>query len=102
MGSTVILLVIIACAGWIIWRRRRGQANPISATSPGVHRKNSAHKAFVHGNTCLVEGKFDEARLAFQQAHELEPRHPHVAGRLAEVERQQQAVSAIAPTNSTS
>jgi cytochrome c-type biogenesis protein CcmH/NrfG len=48
-----------------------------------------------------MEGKFDEARAAFSQAHAFEPKHPHVAGRLAEVERQQQAASAVAPANAT-
>jgi cytochrome c-type biogenesis protein CcmH/NrfG len=48
-----------------------------------------------------MEGKFDEARAAFHQAHALEPKHPHVAGRLAEVERQQQAANAIAPAHAT-
>jgi hypothetical protein len=47
-----------------------------------------------------MEGKFDEARAAFHQARVLEPKHPHVAGRLAEVDRQQVA-SAVAPANTT-
>jgi cytochrome c-type biogenesis protein CcmH/NrfG len=50
-----------------------------------------ALKAFAHGNSCLAEGKFAEATAAFRQALELDPKHPHIAGRLAEVERQQQA-----------
>jgi cytochrome c-type biogenesis protein CcmH/NrfG len=48
-----------------------------------------------------MEGKFDEATAAFHQAHELEPKHPHIAGRLAEVERQRQAASTMAPAKST-
>jgi cytochrome c-type biogenesis protein CcmH/NrfG len=47
-----------------------------------------------------MEGKFDEARAAFHQALTLEPKHPHVAGRLAEVDRQQVA-SAMALANTT-
>jgi cytochrome c-type biogenesis protein CcmH/NrfG len=47
-----------------------------------------------------MEGKFDDARTAFHQAREIEPKHPHVAGRLAEVERQQ-AASAVAPAHET-
>jgi cytochrome c-type biogenesis protein CcmH/NrfG len=49
----------------------------------------------------LAEGKFTEAIDAFQQAREIEPKHPHVAGRLAEVARRQQAASAtllVTPT----
>jgi cytochrome c-type biogenesis protein CcmH/NrfG len=64
-------------------------------------RENSALKAFVHGNTCLKEGKFAEATAAFHQARELEPKHPHIAGRLAEVERQRQSASATVPADST-
>jgi cytochrome c-type biogenesis protein CcmH/NrfG len=61
-----------------------------------------AHKAFVHGNTCLKEGKFDEARAAFHQALALDPKHPHVASRLAEVERRQQEARAMAHASATS
>jgi hypothetical protein len=43
-----------------------------------------------------MEGKFAEAIAAFHQARELKPKHPHIAGRLAEVERQQQEASAMA------
>lgn len=95
MGSIVVLVVIIVCAGWIAWRRR-GRAS--SAAEPP--RENFALNAFAHGNTCLQEGKFDEASAAFHQALDLEPKHPHVAGRLAEVERQQ-AANAIAHATST-
>jgi Flp pilus assembly protein TadD len=49
----------------------------------------------------LKEGKFDEARAAFHQARELDPQHHHVADRLAEVDRQQQAASTVAPAKST-
>jgi hypothetical protein len=64
-------------------------------------KKNTAHKAFVHGNTCLMERKFDEALAAFNQARKLDPQHPHIDSRLAEVERQQQAASAVASANAT-
>lgn len=99
MGIIVVMLVIAVGAAWIAWRRRRhGQAS--TAVSPqAISPAALAHKAFVHGNSCLMEGKFDEARAAFRQAREIEPKHPHVAGRLAEVERQQQAASAAAPAN---
>jgi cytochrome c-type biogenesis protein CcmH/NrfG len=60
-----------------------------------------AHKAFVHGNTCLMEEKFTEAIAAFHQARELDPNHPHVAGRLVEAERQQQAASPMALASAT-
>jgi hypothetical protein len=102
MGSVVVIMVIVVCAGGIVWwRRRRGHASTTAASPEGMPRENLALKAFAHGNTCLVEGKFAEATAAFHQARELEPTHPHIAGRLAEVERRQQAASATAPANST-
>jgi cytochrome c-type biogenesis protein CcmH/NrfG len=100
MGIVIVMLVIAAGAAWIAWRRwRHGQAS--TAVSPqAMSPADRAHKAFVHGNSCLMEGKFDDARTAFHQAREIEPKHPHVAGRLAEVERQQ-AASAVAPAHET-
>lgn len=100
MGIVVVMLVIVVVVAWIAWRPRRlGQAS--TAGSPQIMSPAGlAHKAFVHGNSCLMEGRFDEARAAFHQARVLEPKHPHVAGRLAEVDRQQVA-SAVAPANTT-
>jgi hypothetical protein len=66
-----------------------------------IPRQTLALRAFAHGNACLAEGKFTEAIAAFQQAREIEPKHPHVAGRLAEVERRQQAASAALLVNPT-
>lgn len=92
MKSIVVIMVIVVCAGWVLWRRYRGHAS--TAVPPeAIPRENFALKAFAHGNTCLAEGKFAEATAAFHHARELEPKHPHVAARLAEVERRQQAAS---------
>ena len=100
MGSVVVIVVIVMLAGWIVWRRRRRGHTSAAAVSPeGMSPADLAHKAFAHGNTCLMEGKFAEATAAFHQARELEPKHPHVAGRLAEVERQERAVDAVATAN---
>jgi hypothetical protein len=102
MGIVVVMLVIIVGAGWVFWRRRhRWQVSAASVPPPDMSHKHLAHQAFVHGNTLLMEGKFAEAIAAFHQARVFEPKHPHVAGRLAEVERQQQATSAVAPANAT-
>jgi Flp pilus assembly protein TadD len=103
MGLVIVLLVIVVGGGWFAWRGRRyRQAHDLRASSQSRPKENVAHTAFVHGNTCLREGKFDEARAAFHQARELEPKHPHIAGRLAELERQEQAVaSATAPAHVT-
>ena len=49
----------------------------------------------MHGNT--VAGQFADAIAAFHQARELNPKHPYVATRLAEAERQQQAAGATPP-----
>lgn len=100
MGSLVVLAVIVLCAGGIIWRRRRrlrAYAAPI--TPEGIPRETLALHAFTHGNSYLAEGKFAEAIAAFHQARELDPKRAHVTERLAEAERQQQAVSAPAPIN---
>jgi len=92
MGSAVIIAIIAGCTGWIVLRRRHRRHVSTTAARPDLApRENFALKAFAHGNTCLMEGKFAEATAAFHQARELEPKHPHVAGRLAEVERRRQA-----------
>jgi Tfp pilus assembly protein PilF len=102
MGIVVVMLVIIVGAGWFVWKRRRyGQASTASVPPPGVSHKHLAFKSFAHGNTLLRAGKFDEASAAFHQTRALEPNHPHVADRLAEVERQQQATPAVAPAGAT-
>ena len=102
MLSIGILAVIVLCIGGIVWRRRRRWHAYTTPVSPGtIPRETLALRAFAHGNSCLAEGKFTEAIDAFQQAREIEPKHPHVAGRLAEVERQQQAASATLLANST-
>jgi predicted negative regulator of RcsB-dependent stress response len=97
MKSVVIIMIIVVCAGWVVWRRYRRHASTAVVPPEALPRENVALKAFAHGNTCLAEGKFAEATAAFHQARELEPTHPHVAGRLAEVDRRQQAASATAP-----
>jgi hypothetical protein len=95
MVSVVILIAIGLGIGGMIWMRRRQWQAYASPDSPGViPRETLALHAFAHGNTCLAAGQFAEAIAAFHQARELKPGHPHVAGRLAEVERQQQAASA--------
>ena len=72
-------------------------AAQVAAYRATIPRETLAHEAFVHGNTCLVAGQFAEAVAAFRQAQELNPNHPYVAARLAEVERRQQAASATPP-----
>jgi hypothetical protein len=103
MVSVVILMVIgLGIVGGMIWMRRRNWQAYATPDSPGVipHETLTLH-AFAHGNTCLAAGQFTEAIAAFHQARELQPGHPHVAGRLAEVERRRQAASAPALVGTT-
>ena len=102
MVGVVMLVVIVLCIGGIVWmRRRRWQAYATPDSPAVIPRETLALNAFAHGNSCLAAGKFTEAIAAFHQAREIEPKHPHVAGRLAEVERRQQAASATLLVNAT-
>ena len=102
MVGVVMLIVIVLGIGGIIWmRRRRRQAYATPVSPGGIPRQTLALHAFAHGNSCLAAGQFDEAIAAFHQALEFEPKHPHVAGRLAEVERRQHEASAIPLVNAT-
>jgi hypothetical protein len=101
MVSVMIVVAIIVGAGWIVWRRRSRWPMPSElSASQDVRPETLAFEAFTHGNTCLAEGKFADATAAFQRARELDPKRPHVAERLAEVERRQDAAHAT-PTAST-
>jgi hypothetical protein len=93
MISTVILVAMMVGVGWFLWgRRQRRQLQMASPSPQGVSPETLAIEAFAHGNTCLAEGRFDEATTSFYRARELDPKRPHVADRLAEVERRQRAV----------
>jgi hypothetical protein len=101
MVSMVMLVIIVLGTGGIVWMRwRRGHAYALPV-SPEAPHETLAHQAFTHGNSCLAAGQFADAIAAFHQARALEPKHPHVAGRLAEVERRQHAVSATPLVNAT-
>jgi len=103
MTSMIILVCIGLCIGWIVWmRRHRARVYTAPATPGGMPRETLALDAFAHGNSYLAEGKFDEAIAAFNQARELDPKRAHVANRLAEVERRQQAARATLPTTGPS
>ena len=82
-------------------RRRRWRAYTTPVSPGTIPRATLALRAFAHGNSCLAAGRFTEAIDAFQQAREIDPKHPHVAGRLAEVARRQQAASAALLVNAT-
>ena len=72
-------------------------AAQVAAYQATIPRETLAHEAFMHGNSCVVAGQFADAIAAFHQARELNPKHPYVAARLAEVARQQQAAGATPP-----
>ena len=102
MVGVVTLIVIVLGIGGIIWMRRRRRQAYVTPVSPGgIPRQTLALHAFAHGNSCLAAGQFDEAIAAFHQAREFEPKHPHVTGRLAEVEQRQHAASATPLVNAT-
>lgn len=100
MISTVILVAIAIGTVWFVWGRRKSRHPSGASPSPqGIPPETLALEAFAYGNTCLAEGRFDEATASFQRARELDPKRPHIADRLAEVARQQQ-VASNTPTTS--
>jgi hypothetical protein len=102
MQTIGILAVIVLCIGGIVWMRRLRWHAYTTPVVPGtIPRETLALRAFAHGNSCLAEGRFAEAIDAFEQAREIQPKQPHVAGRLAEVARRQRAASAAPPVNTT-
>lgn len=97
--ASMVWIILIAAAVLAVWayrNRRRTRAVTLSpeVTSPAT----LAFESFTRGNSCLAEGKFAEATAAFHRALELDPKRPHVAERLAEVVRRQQAASATPAT----
>jgi hypothetical protein len=103
MISIAMVVGIVVCASWIVWRRRSRCQPPTDQLLPvGVSAETLAFEAFTHGNTCLAEGKFTDAIAAFQRAHELDPKRPHVTDRLAEAARRQSAASAPPPASAAS
>jgi hypothetical protein len=98
MISIIFIVVVIAGAGWLVWRqwtdwRTSIKPQPSAERSP----QTRAFEAFAHGNSCLVAGQWADATTAFEQARTLDPKRPYVAERLAEVARRQLAASAPAP-----
>jgi predicted negative regulator of RcsB-dependent stress response len=98
MISTILIIAIVAGAGWFVWRRWSAGRTPITP-QPSEDRspQTLAYKAFLRGNTCLAAGQFADATAAFEQARTLDPKRPYVAERLAEVARRQHAASAPVP-----
>ena len=94
MISILIVVVVMACAGWMAWSRWTYWRTPI-APRPSAERspQTRALDAFTHGNTCLAAGQWADATAAFEQARALDPKRLHVAERLAEVARRQAAAS---------
>jgi hypothetical protein len=98
MTSFIIVVVVLACAGWMAWGRWTYWRTPIRPQPPAESSPQSrALEAFTHGNSCLAAGQWADATAAFEQARALDPKRPHVAERLAEVDRRQHAASAPAP-----
>jgi hypothetical protein len=95
MISFIFIVVVIAGAGWFVWRRGTYWRTPITP-QPSAERspQTRAFEAFAHGNSCLAAGQLADATAAFEQARTLDPKRPYVAERLAEVARRQHAASA--------
>jgi hypothetical protein len=98
MTSLIIVVVVMACAGWMAWNRWTYWRTPIGP-EPSAERspQTRAFEAFAHGNSYLVAGRWADATAAFEQARTLDPKRPYVAERLAEVARLQHAASAPVP-----
>jgi hypothetical protein len=98
MVSISIVVVVMACAGWMAWCRWHDWSTPIRPQPAAeMSPQTLAFEAFTHGNTCLAAGQLADATAAFERARALDPKRPYVADRLAEVERRQHAASALAP-----
>jgi hypothetical protein len=98
MISMMIVVVVMACAGWMAWNRWNYSRAPIRLQpSAEMSPQTLAFEAFTHGNTCLAAGQWADATAAFEQARTLDPKRPYVAERLAEVARRQHAAGAVAP-----
>jgi hypothetical protein len=97
MISSIFIVVVIAGAGWLAWRRWNYWRTP-SGPEPSAERspQTRAFEAFTHGNRCLMAGQWADATAAFEQARTLDPKRPYVAERLAEVDRRQHTASATA------
>jgi hypothetical protein len=98
MISTILIVAIIAGAGWFVWRRWTAGRTPINPL-PSADRspQTRAFEAFANGNRCLMAGQWADATAAFERTRTLDPKRPYVAERLAEVARRQHAASAPAP-----
>jgi hypothetical protein len=97
MISIIIVVVVMVCAGWMAWSRWHYWRTPIRPLpSAEISPETLAFEAFTHGNTCLAAGQWADATAAFEQARALDPKRPYVAERLAEVDRRQHAVPAMA------
>ena len=95
MISVLIMIVIAACVGGMLWlRQRRWRAYATDVEPTAVPIETLALQAFAQGNSYLVAGKFREAIAAFHQARKIDPKRPYVADRIAETERRQQAANA--------
>jgi hypothetical protein len=98
MISIIFIVVVIAGAGYLAWRRWTDWRTPINPQSSAERSpQTQAFETFAHGNSCLAAGQWADATAAFEQARALDPKRPYVAERLAEVARRQHAAGAPAP-----
>jgi hypothetical protein len=97
MTSLSIVVVVMAGAGWLAWRRWTSWRAPIRPQpSAESSPQTRALEALAHGNSGLAAGQGADATAAFAQARTLEPKRPSVAARLADAARRQSAVPTTA------
>jgi hypothetical protein len=95
MTSLIIVVVFMACAGWMAWSRWTYWRTPIRP-QPSAERspQTRAFEAFTHWNSCLAAGRPADAAAALERARALDPNRPYVAEWLADMARRQHASSA--------
>lgn len=101
LGNFLIVAIIVIGLALFLWRKSRQQKATLSAPEQVLSQKELAHQAFTQGNSLLMQGKFAQATTVFQQVLALDPKHPHVSGRLAEVTRRRQEAEAITSASSS-
>lgn len=101
LENFIVIAIIVVGAGLLFWSRRRKQMYTAAVMPQGMSQKELAHNAFVQGNTYLAQGEFAQATAAFQQAIELDPKHPHVADRLAAVAQRQHTADIVVSSAAT-
>jgi hypothetical protein len=69
MISLIFIVVVMAGAGWLAWRRWSYWRTPTGPQPPAERSPQArAFEAFARGNRCLAAGQWADATAAFEQA----------------------------------